>query len=72
MRDAAHVITEFPSSLQSANNGHLNPAFASPSRQCDFPSSQYKRFKEQLNRTHRFGRIGAGYLAGGHRTDNGR
>jgi hypothetical protein len=32
----------------------------------------YKRFKEQLNRTHRFGRLGAGYLAGGHRTDNGR
>jgi hypothetical protein len=49
-----------------------DPAFASPSRQCDFPSSQHKRFKEQLNRTHRFGRLGAGYLAGGHRTDNGR
>jgi hypothetical protein len=35
-------------------------------------ASQHKRFKEQLNRTHRFGRLGAGYLAGGHRTDNGR
>jgi hypothetical protein len=51
--------------LQSANNRHLNPAFASPSLQCDVPHLNYKRFKEQSNRTHRFGRLGAGYLAGG-------
>ena len=37
-----------------------------------FRHLNYKRFKQQLNRTHRFGRLGAGYLAGGHRTDNGR
>jgi hypothetical protein len=37
-----------------------------------FRHLNYKLFKEQLNRRHRFGRLGAGYLAGGHRTDNGR
>jgi hypothetical protein len=34
-----------------------------------FRHLNYKRFKQQLNRTHRFGRLGAGYLAGAHRTD---